>query len=36
MQEDVLEDFLEEPHVGVIATLRQDGMPYTVPACCFD
>lgn len=31
MKEDVLKDFLEEPHVGVIASLRQDGMPYTVP-----
>ena len=26
-----LATFLEEPHTGVIATLRQDGMPYTVP-----
>jgi PPOX class probable F420-dependent enzyme len=31
MKEDVLEEFLREPHVGVIATLRQDGRPYTVP-----
>ncbi len=31
MQPDVLEAFLKEPHVGVIATLRQDGRPYTVP-----
>jgi len=31
MKEDVLRDFLEEPHVGVMASLRQDGMPYTVP-----
>ncbi len=23
--------FLAEPHIGVIATLRQDGRPYTVP-----
>ena len=26
-----LDDFLDEPHVGVLATLRQDGLPYTVP-----
>ena len=25
------EDFLAQPHVGVIATLRRDGRPYTVP-----
>lgn len=25
------EAFLAEPHVGVIASLRQDGRPYTVP-----
>ncbi len=25
------EDFLAQPHIGVIATLRQDGRPYTVP-----
>ncbi len=25
------EDFLAEPHVGVVATLRADGRPYTVP-----
>ena len=31
MAPDVFEEFLEEPHVGVIATLRKDGMPYTVP-----
>ncbi len=31
MKPDVLGAFLEEPHVGVIATLRQDGRPYTVP-----
>ncbi|MEO6399015.1 MAG: pyridoxamine 5'-phosphate oxidase family protein [Tepidiformaceae bacterium] len=31
MKPDVLEDFLREPHVGVISSLRQDGMPYTVP-----
>lgn len=31
MKPDVLEEFLQQPHVGVIATLRRDGMPYTVP-----
>jgi PPOX class probable F420-dependent enzyme len=25
------ETFLAEPHVGVLATLRRDGLPYTVP-----
>jgi PPOX class probable F420-dependent enzyme len=31
MKPDVLEEFLRQPHVGVIATLRRDGRPYTVP-----
>jgi len=31
MKPDVLDEFLRQPHVGVIATLRQDGRPYTVP-----
>jgi nitroimidazol reductase NimA-like FMN-containing flavoprotein (pyridoxamine 5'-phosphate oxidase superfamily) len=31
MKPDFLEEFLKEPFVGVIATLRKDGMPYTVP-----
>ncbi len=31
MKQDTLDEFLNEPHVGVIASLRQDGMPYTVP-----
>ena len=31
MKPDVLAAFLEEPIVGVIATLRNDGRPYTVP-----
>ncbi len=31
MKPDVLEEFLQQPFVGVIATLRKDGMPYTVP-----
>lgn len=31
MKPDVLKEFLQQPHVGVIATLRRDGRPYTVP-----
>jgi PPOX class probable F420-dependent enzyme len=31
MKPDVLEEFLQQPHVGVLATLRRNGMPYTVP-----
>ncbi|MBM4204717.1 MAG: hypothetical protein FJ194_11285 [Gammaproteobacteria bacterium] len=31
MPDDVLKQFLTEPHVGVLATLRRDGRPYTVP-----
>ena len=31
MTSDVLDEFLKQPHVGVIASLRKDGMPYTVP-----
>ncbi len=31
MAPDVFEEFLQQPHVGVLATLRQDGRPYTVP-----
>lgn len=31
MSAERLERFLDEPHVGVIATLRRDGRPYTVP-----
>lgn len=31
MKEDVLNTFLTQPHVGVIASLRRDGMPYSVP-----
>lgn len=31
MKPDVLAEFLRQPHVGVIATLRHDGRPYTVP-----
>jgi len=31
MAPDVLEEFLGQPHIGVLATLRADGRPYTVP-----
>jgi PPOX class probable F420-dependent enzyme len=31
MTPDVREGFLFQPHVGVLATLRGDGRPYTVP-----
>src|SRR6188472_855811 len=31
MRTDDLADFLRQPHVGVLATLRRDGRPYTVP-----
>ncbi|HXU24932.1 MAG TPA: pyridoxamine 5'-phosphate oxidase family protein, partial [Tepidiformaceae bacterium] len=31
MTTDTFEAFLLEPHVGVLSTLRRDGMPYTVP-----
>lgn len=31
MKPDVFEEFLQQPHVGVLATLRRDGLPYTVP-----
>jgi hypothetical protein len=31
MAEDVLEIFLRQPHIGVLASLRRDGRPYTVP-----
>ena len=31
MSPDDLKTYLEEPHVAVIATLRADGAPYTVP-----
>ena len=29
-----LAEFLQQPHVGVLATLRRDGRPYTVPVWC--
>jgi PPOX class probable F420-dependent enzyme len=31
MANDVLDEFLRQPHIGVLATLRRDGRPYTVP-----
>jgi hypothetical protein len=31
MAPDDLARFLAEPHIGVLATLRRNGMPYTVP-----
>jgi PPOX class probable F420-dependent enzyme len=31
MKSDDVESFLAEPHVGVLATLRRNGLPYTVP-----
>ena len=31
MQPDFYARFLTEPHVGVLATLRSNGLPYTVP-----
>ncbi|MEM7018298.1 MAG: pyridoxamine 5'-phosphate oxidase family protein [Pseudomonadota bacterium] len=31
MKKDVVSEFLKQPHVGVIASLRRDGMPYSVP-----
>ncbi|MCA1842993.1 MAG: TIGR03618 family F420-dependent PPOX class oxidoreductase [Actinobacteria bacterium] len=31
MAPDVLDEFLRQPHIGVLATLRRDGRPYIVP-----
>ena len=31
MTPEVLAEYLQQPHTGVIATLRRNGMPYTVP-----
>lgn len=31
MDQEFLERFLTEPHVGVLASLRGNGLPYTVP-----
>lgn len=31
MKPDDVDEFLDQPHIGVLATLRKNGMPYTVP-----
>ena len=31
MRAKTVADFLEQPHIGVISTLRRNGMPYSVP-----
>ena len=31
MTTEFYEEFLQQPHVGVLATLRRNGLPYTVP-----
>ena len=31
MKPEDLAEFLRQPHIGVLATLRRDGRPYTVP-----
>ena len=31
MKPEDVSDFLAQPHIGVLATLRRDGRPYTVP-----
>lgn len=31
MDAETVADFLEQPHIGVLATLRRNGMPYSVP-----
>ena len=31
MKPDDVAEFLAQPHIGVLATLRRDGRPYTVP-----
>jgi len=31
MSQELVDKFLQQPFVGVIATLREDGRPYTVP-----
>ena len=31
MKPDDVDEFLRQPHIGVLASLRQDGRPYTVP-----
>ena len=31
MKADVLRDFLQQPHIAVLATIRRDGRPYLAP-----
>lgn len=31
MKPEMLEEFLQQPYIGVSATLRRDGRPYTIP-----
>ena len=31
MDAETVAEYLEQPHIGVLATLRQNGMPYSVP-----
>jgi len=31
MRPEDVDEFLRQPHVGVLASLRRDGRPYTVP-----
>ena len=31
MRQDTIDEFLQQPHVGVISTLRRNGLPYSVP-----
>jgi hypothetical protein len=31
MKGEMLDEFLKQPYIGVIATLRRDGRPHTVP-----
>ena len=31
MRPEVLREYFEQPHSGVLATLRRDGTPYTIP-----
>ena len=31
MKDDTIVEFLQEPHIGVIASTQKDGLPYTVP-----
>jgi len=31
MDEDTIAEFLKQPHVGVLASIQKNGLPYTVP-----